>query len=96
MSNYANYAKLKFFWGLGSFANASTHFILAQYVISDRSYVCQSLENGPKLRFWANFDIIMLIMRERDFSRACGFLQMLINTLYLLNMRYRTDAMTQF
>ena len=56
----------------------------------------QSLENGPKLRFWANFDIIMLIMRERDFSRACGFLQMLINTLYLLNMRYGTDPMTQF
>ena len=53
--------------------------------------MCQSLENGPKLRFWANFDIIMLIMRERDFSRACGFLQMLINTLYLLNMRYGTD-----
>ena len=56
----------------------------------------QSLENGPKLRFWANFDIIMLIMRERDFSRACGFLKMLINTLYLLNMRYGTDPMTQF
>ena len=58
--------------------------------------MCQSLENRPKLRFWANFDIIMLIMRERDFSRACGFLQMLINTLYLLNMRYGTDPMTQF
>ena len=56
----------------------------------------QSLENGPKLRFWANFDIITLIMRERDFSRACGFLQMLINTSYLLNMRYGTDPMTQF
>ena len=55
----------------------------------------QSLENGQKLRFWANFDIIMLIMRERDFSRTCVFLQMLINT-YLLNMRYRTDPMTQF
>ena len=56
----------------------------------------QSLENGPKLRFWANFDIIMLIMRKWDFSRACVFLQMLINTLYLLNMRYGTDPMTQF
>ena len=55
----------------------------------------QSLENRPKLRFWANFDIIMLIMRERDFSLACGFLQMLINTLYLLNKRYGTNPMTQ-
>ena len=35
-------------------------------------------------------------MRGRDFSRTCGFLQMLINTLYLLNMRYGTDPMTQF
>ena len=52
----------------------------------------QSLKNGPKLRFWANFDIIMLIMRERDFSRACVFFQMLINTLYLLNMRYGTGG----
>ena len=94
-SNYANYAKLRFFWDLGSFANAATHFILAQDVIWTDP-MCQSLENGPKLRFWANFDIIMLIMRERDFSRACGFLQMLINTLYLLNMRYGTDPMTQF
>ena len=37
--NYANYAKLRFFWDLGSFAKASTHFIFAQYAISDRSYV---------------------------------------------------------
>ena len=28
-SNYANYAKLRFFWVLGSFANAHKHFILA-------------------------------------------------------------------
>ena len=55
----------------------------------------QTRENGRKPRFWANFDIIMLIMRKRDFSRACGFLQMLINTLYLLNMRYWTDPMSQ-
>ena len=46
--------------------------------------------------FWRLIMLIMLIMRERDFSRACGFLQMLINTLYLLNMRYGTDPMTQF
>ena len=56
----------------------------------------QTRENGRKRRFLSNFDIIMLIMRERDFSRTCGFLQMLINTLYLLNMRYGTDPMTQF
>ena len=32
----------------------------------------QSLENGPKLRFWANFDIIMLIMRKQDFFSKIG------------------------
>ena len=32
----------------------------------------QSLENGPKLRFWANFDIITLIMQKRDFFQKSG------------------------
>ena len=43
--------------------------------------------------FWR---LIMLIMQNWDFSGSWGLLQMLINTLYLLNMRYGTDAMTQF
>ena len=80
-------------WGILQMLLPITYLYNMRYRTDPMS---QSLENGPKRRFWANFDIIMLIMRERDFSRACVFLQMLINTLYLLNRRYGTDPMTQF
>ena len=44
---------------------------------------------GPFLR------LIMLIMQKWDFSGTLNLLQMLLPILYLHNMRYRTDPVTQ-
>ena len=80
-SNYANYEKIRFFrtWVL-------LQMLLPILYLHNMRYrtdpMTQTRENGRKHWFLSNFDIIMLIMRERDFSRTCVFLQMLINTLY--------------
>ena len=42
--------------------------------------------------FWR---LIMLIMQKWDFSGTLNLLQMLVPILYLHNMRYRTDPVTQ-
>ena len=50
------------------------------------------------LKFWnigPFWRLIMLIMQKWDFSGTLNLLQMLLPILYLHNMRYRTDPVTQ-
>ena len=80
MYNYANYARMRLFWELGSFTDDSKHFILSLYAISDRSndsksrkvvQKSKSLDFGHILTFnYANYARMRLFRDLGSFTKA--------------------------
>ena len=79
-------------WDLLQIFLKTLYFHYMRYRTDPITQIDKSGLEVKKSIFWR---LIMLIMQNWDFTGTLDLLQMLLPILYLHNMRYRTDPMTQ-